>query len=184
MQFSFYYRTCRNTDGQRLEVPIARYRCRRPKRVRPELHRTFSLLPSCLVPYKQTHIGLMESFLFMWLITGHSINEVLNNISATLSNEWYPAGMYLYRIRTLITESAIKLNQTSSFCNVVYAGSGMISPDSFLQVLKGYKYDAGGTVIPGSDGLGLSWYFHQGSWETESHFLFGTPSQHRLQRRI
>lgn len=180
--FCFYSRKCRDSDGCYLKIEIIRYRCRQKETPPVGSDRTFSLLPACLIPYRQTHINILQQMLYLWLVTGKSIEDVLSCISSACIGEWYPEAGCLYKIKSLFCESVLKLKLTTfAFLKNIHRSPHTLHIKTFLQISNEYKYQAGDCTVSGPAGLALDHYFAQNGWESNAYFLFGTSSQHRRQ---
>jgi len=122
--------------------------------------------------------------LYLWLITGQSIGDVLSYISSVCVDEWYPEARYLYKIKSLFCESALKLKLTAfAFLKDIHSSPHTLHIKTFLKISNDYKYKVGAFAVFGPEGLALGHYFVQNGWKSDAYFLFGTSSQHRQRKQ-
>jgi hypothetical protein len=157
-------------DGQRInDFPVLRYVCRSPKR-KPGQHRTFSLLPAQLVPYRQPSleflVGIMKTFLASQQTVAARLALVAEQFPVGSAAEDLNAS-HLWDLSHFFLESTQKLSLWKQL-----AFATLRKAMDFLAAYPG-----------GSLQLSLDYYQAHGGWQQNSPFLFGTPSQLRSQER-
>lgn len=177
--YAVYTRKGININGKILVVVVARYLCR-SKGVREiGTDRTFSLLPSCLMPYRRPHLQIVQMLLYYWMVLGKSIEEVLGYAADEISEGFYPDISFLYKYKVLFLRSLVKFNFSESFQEKIYSDKNRTALYYFLEQINVYKYNQlGMTAVEGIEGISLAYYHKEGGWEKNSHFLFGTAYQH------
>lgn len=178
--FAYYSRRARVEEGRLLVLFIARYLCRRKGKAPAGCPRTFSLLPSELIPYHCDHVNLTGLLLHLWIAVGLSVDEVSNTASRLCHafQEWLIEPSYLYRLKALFMESVFKVNHSSGYLSSSLE-EGVMNLPAFLGMGKEYQSVLMESGPTGFSGLALDYYFHQSGWEGDAHFLFGTASQFR-----
>jgi hypothetical protein len=178
VRIGYYYRYALSLElGVILNLPIARYLCRRKRK--PKLpDRTFSLLPDCLIPYVRPTIPTLMQ------VIGNKL--VKNKTDIDIVSEFYHR---IYDTSLNITAATI-----STYCELFEQTAQKIKTflrmrekdhdeqfmyhtpqDVFLFLNNFNDTHYGGGPISCS-----RWYYDcLGGFRTNSYFLFGTASQFR-----
>lgn len=161
-----------------VNFPIARFRCRQRGRKNPS-HKTFSLLPYELIPYSKYSINFVFQVLTSLYIEGKSQKEVLDFITTLSRGSICLESSILPKFKSYIIQGIEKLVISRNFrsfedyLNVKDKSSKIIS---FLSYVKNHY----SCSIRGPCLLSRDFYIKNGSYKSNSEFLFGTPSQYRF----
>ena len=160
IRHGYYDRWAYSFKEQRwIEVPIARYICRRKgKPDSPTSHRTFSLLPSCLSAYQQYDIYCLLSAAALIVQKQLSFFQAAQRLSEQMADDSFNfEAVNVARCTALFQTACLKLQYFNKELNVpddLFALNKLISQDDLPLYLSGF-------------------------FEKTGRFLFGTPSQHR-----
>ena len=178
--------TCPITGFEKADLIALRFLCR-GKGVRSKCdHRTFSLLPLVLVPYRQLTLRFLILAVSLRLKEGLSLFDAMNAIEDTLGN-LADIGDFLSIASQLQWEKMMKLalgrfiisdmSKQQQFSIVrQMPEEGLVA---FLQVAIEYRTRQADPPIRGPDGLNWDFYHSSGGSTELAPFLFGTASQHR-----
>jgi hypothetical protein len=185
-QFIGYYpRKVVDKNGKSYDdFPIARFLCHR-KGTNIEIdHKTFSLLPYQLIPYRKYSIPFIEESLSSRYIEGRSICNVLDDI-AQLGKEdiLSTSSSQLLGFDKLVAEAIDKILASGyypEFEQIIFNQSSVEATTrhfiEFAQAFECVKVDSG---IKGACGLGYDFYLSGGGYYKNAQYLFGKPSQFR-----
>lgn len=179
--YTSYTRNAINVDGQILTVVIARYLCRSKGFRKKGTDQTFSLLPSNLMPYRSTHLQLVQMLLYYWIVLHKSIGKVLDFAALDIPVGFYPSQSFFYSCKKVFLMSLMKLDLSIFFQEKFYSDKNKTELYYFLKQINVYKYKPNGSdsAIEGITGISLDYYHREGNWDENSYFLFGTAYQHR-----
>jgi hypothetical protein len=178
--------TCPITGFEKADLIALRFLCR-GKGVRRKCdHKTFSLLPLVLVPYRQLTLRFLILAVLLRLREGLSLFDAMNAIENTLVNladigdflgiasqlQWEK--MMKLALRRFIISDMSKQQQFSILRE--RPEEGLVA---FLQVAIEYRTREADPPIRGPDGLNWDFYHSSGGSTELAPFLFGTASQHR-----
>ena len=165
-----YHRTVVTEDGTRINnFPVFRYKCTAQRR-KPGQHRTFSLLPAPLIPYRRPSQNFVMTVMQGWIATQQTIDQKLERISHLLAAGSVAETLgasHGYDYAGLLLETGQKLS--------LWKG---ISFTDLTQIVNWIAAYCGGALA-----LSLDYYAAHGSFKQNSQFLFGTPSQFRSRPR-
>jgi len=149
-------------------------------------HRTFSLLPLVLVPYRQLTLRFM--ILAVWLRftkklslfnamdaienTLVNLEDITNFLSVASQYEWEK--MVRFAFDRFVISNMSNHKQFSIIKEV--PERGLVA---FLKIAVEYKTRQANPPIRGPDGLNWDFYHSNGGCQQLASFLFGTASQHR-----
>lgn len=187
------------------DFPIARFLCR-GKGKNPEVkHRTFSLLPYQLIPYLKYSIPfIIKIYIYRYIhntkieeiyekctvsneeeaaaaIEGKTKTEIIESIAKTEDNKLY---ITPYVFQRLIINSIYKLRLCNYYLdieNVLKSENNKVKQIKIF-IIFANEFECHKVIngpIRGSPALSYDYYLEGGSYEQNSLFLFGTPSQHR-----
>lgn len=162
----YYRRGVVTAEGLRIaDFPVLRYICRAP-RLKPGQHRTFSLLPAQLIPYRRPSQDFLVAAMKTFLASRQTVAQRLDMIC-----EQFPEGSVCENIGTshLWDFSRLLLETTQKM--------SLWKQRSFPELRQAVDFIAnypGGAVT-----LSMDYYQAHGGWQGKSPFLFGTPSQFR-----
>lgn len=178
--------TCPITGFEKADLIALRFLCR-GKGVRSKCdHKTFSLLPLVLVPYRQLTLRFLILAVSLRLREGLSLFDAMNAIENTLVN-LADIGDFLSIASQLQWEKMMKLalrrfiisdmSKQQQFSIVRQMPEEALV--AFLQVAIEYRTRQADPPIRGPDGLNWDFYHSSGGSTELAPFLFGTASQHR-----
>ena len=178
--------TCPITGFEKADLIALRFLCR-GKGVRSKCdHKTFSLLPLVLVPYRQLTLRFLILAVSLRLKEGLSLFDTMNAIEDTLAN-LADIGDFLSIASQLQWEKMMKLalgrfiisdmSKQQQFSIVTEMPEEALV--AFLQVAIEYRTREAHPPIRGPDGLNWDFYHSSGGSTELAPFLFGTASQHR-----
>ncbi len=172
----FYYREVVDENGTYYKLfPILRFICAR-KGFRNAKHRTFSLLPSQLVPYSKYSLPFVHKAMKEWKLDGKSVKEVLDEL--TLMEE---TGVLcispstLYQFESLLLTATEKI-LTTGFLQEIHPSLNNPDKETRIRTWLGF-FDEG---IRAPSVIAYQFYLHGGGYQKNAPFLFGTPSQFRF----
>ncbi len=186
----FYERgaECPLTGFKVPDLPAFRFLCR-GKGTRICNHKTFSLLPLMLVPYRRLTLKFMT--LAVYLKLNHKLSlfnamdaiekqlvdfeDVADFISIAILLEWEKI-MRLAFYRFIVMHEFYKSNHDQFVIMKRDLENGLIV---FLKMAAEYDSQYINPSIRGPDGLALDFYKSNGGANELAFFLFGTASQHR-----
>jgi len=153
------------------EYKIARFLC-------SEKHLTMSLLPAGIIPYRLYTISFITTVLLWYLLD----KKHLPKIDTMITGKSTPDGFMLIprTIKMFIKYLAIAINiysviaKDNRFKNVPLKDGVVL----FIQYMNSYKNNK----IRGPTGFSFDFYFKRGNYKKQARFLFGTPSQYRMNR--
>lgn len=161
-----YHRTVVTEDGTRInKFPVFRYQCTAQRRKLGQ-HRTFSLLPAPLIPYRRPSQHFVMAVMKIWSDAQLTLDLRLERIShlfAAGSAAETLGTSHGYDYAGLLLETGQKL---SLWKGIPFA--------NLTQIVNWIVAYSGGAVA-----LSLDYYAAHGSFKQNSQFLFGTPSQFR-----
>ncbi len=178
--------TCPITGFEKADLIALRFLCS-GKGVRSKCdHKTFSLLPLVLVPYRQLTLRFLILAVSLRLREGLSLFDAMNAIENTLVNladigdflsiasqlQWEK--MMKLALRRFIISDMSKQQQFSIVTEI--PEEALVA---FLQVAIEYRTREADPPIRGPDGLNWDFYHSSGGSTELAPFLFGTASQHR-----
>ena len=150
----FYSREVVDEGGKGFEIWIARYLCHRKGEVHPGAHKTFSLLPHVLIPYKRYSAPLVYE------VFEHSVacgaGKTLDRYQPQLENLCERSIFWIM----LMFQAAFHLLVQAHFIQPTQRWQ-----DAFISIVDSYS--------GGLPRLIMDLYV------SENQFLFGTPSQKR-----
>ncbi len=178
--------TCPITGFDEPDLMVLRFLCN-GKGVRSKCdHKTFSLLPLVLVPYRQLTLRFLILAVLLRLREGLSLFDAMNAIEDTLVN-LADIGDFLSIASQLQWEKMMKLalgrfiisdmSKQQQFSIVRQMPEEALV--AFLQVAIEYRTREADPPIRGPDGLNWDFYHSSGGSTELAPFLFGTASQHR-----
>ena len=178
--------TCPITGFDEPDLMVLRFLCN-GKGVRSKCdHKTFSLLPLVLVPYRQLTLRFLILAVLLRLREGLSLFDAMNAIEDTLVN-LADIGDFLSIASQLQWEKMMKLalgrfiisdmSKQQQFSMVRQMPEEALV--AFLQVAIEYRTREADPPIRGPDGLNWDFYHSSGGSTELAPFLFGTASQHR-----
>lgn len=142
-----------------MELWIARYLCQRKGKVEPGAHKTFSLLPHVLIPYKR-YSACLSYEVFKLSVESGAV-KALDCFQAQLENLCQRSIVWIL----LMFQVAFHLLVQDQFVQPMERWQ-----QGFISIVEGYSGGLPGLLVD----------FYLG----ENHFLLGTPSQGRkLARR-
>jgi hypothetical protein len=158
----YYDRGVTDESGEDYRIDIARYLCRKKGPIQAH-HCTFSLLPHPLIPYFSHTIELTLEAISFW-VEGHSISEVQDFLCGFGQKEPLEMGIStLYRLREVVEDAFERTEEDGSF-------------EDFIGCCKDFHCLMEGNEFFGPSALSLDYYLRN-----EGRFLFGRPSQQRIQ---
>lgn len=168
-------------DTVYVAVKIARFLCNRLYPVPPGTHRTFSLLPSCLIPYVRHSIDMTLEVAEMLSKNDENAYQTSRTLASRYENPT-PVPATSGRIKDQAYEAIGKLNRLPqelqemidwSACRATLSGLISFAKNYRSRILSGAK---------GVYALCYDWFylFLQDLPFMQRGFLFGTPSQKRL----
>jgi hypothetical protein len=156
--------------------------CQEKGPVKPK-HRTFSLLPSFLVPYHKHSLDTMaEAMNHQNQHPKPSLVQTINHVSALGLNYDIPLeNSHILHIRKILEQAFYKIVLIPEFKNLI---SGKNPVENILDIIHRYKSPFRTTSLMNAAGIHqLAWDFFF-NFQTgpffNRHFLFGTPSQKRI----
>lgn len=157
------------------EFPIIRFKCNR-KGLKTTRHRTFSLLPSPLVPYSKYSLPFVFKAMKEWKLHGKSAKEVLDEL--TLMEETgvicvNPSTLYQFE-KLLITATEKIL--TTGFLQEIHSSLNNPDEETRIRTFLGFFDER----IRAPSSIAYQFYLHGGGYRKNAAFLFGTPSQFRF----
>lgn len=160
IRHGYYFRPVIDENGTFFKYfPIARYLCRRKGKAKIN-HRTFSLLPWQLIPYRKQVITFLLSVADYQSV--HSKKETIDNFYPLITTPGQ-----LSDIQDLLETSHEKLKFFR-----------MINPDSnFFEFISYTKSYVSEEQIRGPTVLSWDYYIKNGNYYENSQFLFGCASQ-------
>lgn len=167
--------------------PVIRFRCRRYGKAQVFDHKTFSLLPLQLVPYRRLSLLFMLLAVYQWL--GSRVST-LRTSSAIESCYWqhidqvgyvYASALKLWR--ELLNEGVDRLFRVGASRMGLAELEKIVESERLnmsLELICGEK--AGRTVARARSPDELVWRYHlmMGGDKGGGYFLFGRPSQERF----
>lgn len=150
----FYTREVVEEEGKGFEIWIARYLCHRKGEADPGAHKTFSLLPHVLIPYR--HYSAPVAYKIFQFSTDCGTVKTLDRYQAQLENLCERSIFWIM----LMFQVAFHLLQQGQFVEPTERWQ-----QAFISIAESYS---GGLA-----GLMIDFY------AAENQFLFGTPSQRR-----
>lgn len=166
----YYTRNVVTNEGLLIkDFPILRYVCRAPRHKAGQ-HRTFSLLPAQMIPYRRPSVdflmGIMKNFLATQDTVAKRLAMALDQFPAGSAAENLSAS-HLWDWCGLLRETSQKLS--------LWQGQAFFGLGPAMDFIAAYS---GGPVR-----LSLDYYQAHSTWQGNSPFLFGTPSQFRAVAR-
>lgn len=176
----FYFREAVDERGIFYKaLPIARFLCTR-KGFKNGKDRTFSLLPSQLIPYSKYSIPFVTKIMKAWHLEGKSIKEKLDYLS-----EMESKGIVCIGVSTLcsfqrVFRTAVEKILTTGFFPKIHRYLNI--PDSLIQIRNFIAFLSGEYEGHSRDPCNFAhqFYLWNGGIKNNSSFLFGTPSQFRV----
>ncbi len=171
-----YYREVVDENGTYYKFfPILRFICKR-KGFKKTKHRTFSLLPTPLVPYSKYSLPFVFKAIKEWKLNGKSVKEVLDEL--TLMEETgvlcvNPSNLYQFE-KLLLTATEKIL--TTEFLLHTHSSLNIPNKDKRIGNFLGFFDER----IRAPSAIAYRFYLHGGGYRKNAPFLFGTPSQFRF----
>lgn len=185
-QFIEYYtRGVVDGNGRFYEdFPIARFLCSRKGTDIRIGHKTFSLLPFQLIPYRKYSIPFIVKTLESRYIEGGSIYEVLDDLAALGEENNLPtSGSQLSGFDKLLEEAIDKILASGyypEFEEEVFCNSNLKGQiKSFIEFSEEFECVKVDCSRKGPCALGYDFYLCGGGYYKNARLLFGTPSQFR-----
>jgi hypothetical protein len=177
---------CPQTGFDIPDLPVERFLCNDRGLRKKCDHRTFSLLPLVLVPYRQLTLRFMIFAVWLRFRKKLSLFNAMDAIENTLVNfediadflsvasqyEWEK--MVRFAFDRFVISDMSNHKQFSIIKEV--PERGLVA---FLKIAVEYKTRQANPPISGPDGLNWDFYHSNGGSEELAPFLFGTASQHR-----
>jgi len=141
-------------------------------------HRTFSLIPDTLIPYRRFSIDLLMFILQLLIIEKFSSVETLNKIDSYSPDACIVSGVTLAHLLILFEQTRIKLILFfQQFQDRAPPDPSFFTTEDTLHFLM--KYSSPQTESPHCAAyyLSLEYYNQNGSYLKNARFLFGTASQ-------
>jgi hypothetical protein len=183
--FKYYTREVVDENGKFYkDFPIAQFICNRKGNNIKVGHKTFSLLPYQLIPYRKYSIYFTIESCKSRNKEGKSINGVLDHLAGIAEDDLSINGNQILRMDTLIEEAIDKILASGyypEFDTTLHqhsSGEGRIK--NFIEYAEGFECLKGICDIKGPCALGYDFYLSGGGYYKNAHFLFGTASQFRL----
>jgi hypothetical protein len=181
---SYYTREAVDEKGKFLkDFPIARFKCNRKGTNIKVDHKTFSLLPYQLIPYRKYCIEFTIEGCKSKNIEGSCLNDVLDHLAEIAEDDLSLNGNQILRMDTIVEEAIDKVLASGyypEFEDTVYqdsSGEGRIK--DFIEFAEGFECFKQICDIKGPAALGYDFYVSGGGYYKNAHFLFGIPSQFR-----
>jgi len=184
VQFIGYYHRCVVTkDGDSYDdFPIARYLCRRKGKRRVVNHRTFSLLPRQLVPYKKYSVEFMMKQVKARYVEGKSCKIILDDLFSQ-GQEVSIDKSQILGFDKIIEEAIDKILARGWYSELK---EGLLRAESkkermkvFVEFSEGFECTKVNPWTKGASALGYDFYLNEGGYYQNGWFLFGKPSQFR-----
>jgi hypothetical protein len=165
------------------DLPIARFKCNRKGNNIKVDHKTFSLLPYQLIPYRKYCIEFTIEGCKARNKEGSCVNDALDDLAERAEDDLSINGSQIQRMDT-IAEEAIEKILTSGyypeFEDTIYQhSSGEERIKKFTEFAEGFECLNQICDTQGTAALGYDFYIRGGGYYKNAHFLFGTPSQFR-----
>ena len=181
----YYYRGVVDEKGTYSKsFPIVRFKCNRKGGPPVVDHKTFSLLPYQLVPYRKYSIDFIFKTLVMRYKEQRTIEYVFNHLADVHRGDQYIdlSTKTFYAFKELVMDSINRLLVSGYYKE---AEEGLQNPchdeqiRSFIEFSTGFYSNKTNPSIRGPCALSYDYYRTGGYYVNNSHFLFGTPSQFR-----
>ena len=185
VRIGFYYRTKVIVDNKIYEdVPIARWCCELKGSKIPR-HKTFSLLPYPLIPYRRHGLNIIVDTVNFHHHNGSSLVQTKDFISDRGVNSDLPLeNNQIHDFMNIFSQALLKLTTIAELKQQISQASYWDSSDPIATMLKfidGYQSCFSTTQklqASNAEKLALDFLFHfQTDDYFDRHFLFGTPSQ-------
>lgn len=160
------------------DFEIVRFLCREKGKKDPS-HKTFSLLPYELIPYGKYSIEFVFDAIKALYAAGKSQKEVLDYINEISGGKLCVEQSILPVFKNLLIESIDKLLTSRKYIELE-SFLNQRSPELRIKQLLNYIKDRYESPIRGPCELGYEFYERNGTYKSNSPFLFGTPSQYRF----
>jgi len=180
----YYYRWALDIDPDTkkiviLLIPIARYLCKMKQQPKHK-HRTFSMIPDTLIPYRRFSIDLLMFILQLLIIEKFSSVETLNKIDSYSPDACIVSGKTLARLLILFEQTRIKLiiyfQQYTDRYRAPPDFSSFTTKETLYFLMRYPKPQAEGLHCAAYY-LSFEYYNQNGSYLKNARFLFGTASQ-------
>lgn len=185
VRIGFYTRKQVVVDNKIYEnVPIARWLCQR-KGYKKSTHKTFSLLPFQLIPYRRHGLNVIVDTVNFHHHNGSSLVQTKDFISDKGVNSDLPLeNNQIHDFMKIFSQALSKLTTIPQLKQQISQASYWDSSDpiaTMLQFIAGY-HSCFATTQPlhasNAEQLALDFVYHfQTNDYFDRHFLFGTPSQ-------
>ena len=183
VRIGFYFRMAVDIEtGLIIEkLMIIRFLCRR--KGKPKIKdRTFSLLPSSLIPYRRFSIKSLMTILKEKLVIVQRVIEIpgsICNYFASLNLDFSFETCYIYNYLKVFKNTISKLNiflrkTLKENIHLTTSREGLVFAYSYIT-----EFICPQTNQKGAEALDLYYYQESGGYLKNAQFLFGTPYQHR-----
>lgn len=182
--FKYYTREAVDEKGKFYkDFPIAQFMCYRKGDSIIIEHKTFSLLPYQLIPYRKYSIFFTIESSKSRNKDDNSINKVLNHLAEISEDDLPVNGTQIQRMDTIIEEAIDKIlarGYYAEFEDTIYQQSRVEERmKSFIDFADEFECHKDISDIKGPSALGYDFYLSGGGYYKNAPFLFGTPSQFR-----
>jgi hypothetical protein len=184
VRIGYYYRWTIDFDLKNntivfFHIPIARYLCRRVHKPRYK-HKTFSLLPTPLVPYNRISITLMM-YILQLFFTQESMPHALEKMDLLTPGDIFFSEKMIHHLLEILEQSRIKLvlffRQYPD--NRAPPGFQALSLQEIVTYLCNDPVSCHEHPVMGAYYLSVLYYKIQGEYQKNARCLFGTASQFR-----
>jgi hypothetical protein len=183
----YYYREVIDENGRYYkDFPIPRFLIKNPNIFPFVKHKTFSLLPYQLIPYRKYSIFFLITVMkhrCIDLMTLHKLQEYIFDFSSRTGGYIELSISRIYSLKRLIDEAITKLLASgyySDFERIFQSESKMDRIRAFINISLDFFCYKVLPPIRGPCALSYDYYLQGGGYLRNHYFLFGTPSQFRL----
>lgn len=189
VRIGFYYRKKLVFEFKTYKnVPIARWLCREKGPLKPK-HRTFSLLPSALIPYRSHDLNLISATVkHKQQKSGTTFEQTKSFISdkgietdICLENNHIKHFLQIYTNAFTKLMAISELKQRIEQADYFHSSNTIATVNRFIDSYKSRFLTTAKLKASNIEKLAGDFFFNfQTGWYFDRHFLFGTPSQKRL----